>query len=133
MAGTNIQKAGLLGLELNHNECRPTFSSWHCRGSSENTLQNTGRNWLQKNEISSFSRPFWQEVVRPVQEGGADGDVLIATEDQPVQLVCPKVLPRQRLIKCTLPICTYMYTYAQVCTYMQWTLNCTIYCKSASQ
>lgn len=63
----------------------------------------TWRHWLQRNEVSIFPTS-WQRVVRSVQEGGADGELLMATKNQPVQLVCPKAFPGQRLIKRTPPI-----------------------------
>lgn len=39
-----------------------------------------------------------------MQEGEADEEVLTVTKNQPVELVRPRVLPGQRLLKCTLPI-----------------------------
>lgn len=72
-------------------------------GIAEGQLKTPFRHWLQRNEVSIFPTS-WLRVVRSMQEGGADGDLLMATKNQPVQLVCPKAFPGQRLIKRTPPI-----------------------------
>ena len=105
MAGADPSKAGLLDLGGNPNNADPHIPAGIAEGQLKTPFR-TRRHWLQRNKVSIFPTS-WLRVVRSVQEGGADGDLLMVTKNQPVQLVCPKAFPGQRLIKRT-PLFQYL-------------------------
>ena len=120
MAGADPSEAGLLDLGGNPNECRPTHPSLYCWRPTEDTLWNSET--LGSKKWSFYFPNFLAAVVRSMQEGGAQRDLLMATKNQPVQLVCPKAFPGQRLIKRTPPIPVSKenaYTmYVHTCTWI---------------